>query len=315
MRRIATVSGALVTAVACLATMSPAAQAVIAGAMPVPLISAPKAAQPPALGRIPAAPGFAPMVGQRLCDPVAKPGVAKFASLVLATYPGGRNGGIVRSCSIGASSEHKEGRAWDWMINMSDPRQAAAAANAVNWLMAAGPDGKPAWQARRLGVMYVVYNRKIWSASRANEGWRPYSGASNHTDHVHFSFSWAGAMGATEFWTGKVTPTSFGPCPSWNNTTCARVAAAAPAVAKSASRTALVQQFESQVDLTVGSRGPAVVALQTLLGMPQEDRDGIFGPRTERALLGFKRDSSLSPTNVVNARTWEALQYPYPPAR
>jgi len=51
---------------------------------------------------------------QDSCDPVAKPGVTAFMNLMLATYKTGVSAGIVRSCSVGAASEHKEGRAWDW---------------------------------------------------------------------------------------------------------------------------------------------------------------------------------------------------------
>ena len=40
---------------------------------------------------------------------------------MLATYHRGSDGGIVRACAIGAPSEHKEGRAWDWMLDVRDP--------------------------------------------------------------------------------------------------------------------------------------------------------------------------------------------------
>src|SRR3954452_5924429 len=53
---------------------------------------------------------------QDSCDPVAKPGVTAFMNLMLATFKTGVSAGIVRSCYIGAASEHKEGRAWDWHI-------------------------------------------------------------------------------------------------------------------------------------------------------------------------------------------------------
>jgi hypothetical protein len=43
-------------------------------------------------------------------------------------------------------------------------------------------------KAAELGVKYVIYNSHIWSAERAGEGWRPYSGENPHTDHVHVSF-------------------------------------------------------------------------------------------------------------------------------
>lgn len=39
---------------------------------------------------------------------------------------------------------------------------------------------------------YVIWDRRIWSHDRAAEGWRPYSGASPHTEHVHLSIpAWA----------------------------------------------------------------------------------------------------------------------------
>ena len=44
------------------------------------------------------------------------PRAASWTSLrrVLRAYPGTRSLGIVRACSAGGRSEHKEGRAWDW---------------------------------------------------------------------------------------------------------------------------------------------------------------------------------------------------------
>src|SRR5438270_170493 len=47
-------------------------------------------------------------------------------------------------------------------------------------------------------------DRHIWGAYLADQGWRPYEGVSPHTDHIHISFSWAGALGQTSFWTGQV---------------------------------------------------------------------------------------------------------------
>ena len=55
--------------------------------------------------------------------------------------------------------------------------------------MAKGPDGKSAYWARRLGIMYIGYNKRIWGSYRASEGWRKLSNSNPHTDHVHFSFS------------------------------------------------------------------------------------------------------------------------------
>jgi hypothetical protein len=43
-------------------------------------------------------------------------------------------------------------------------------------------------EAEARGIKYIIFNRKIWSVERKNEGWRPYTGSNPHTDHVHASF-------------------------------------------------------------------------------------------------------------------------------
>jgi hypothetical protein len=40
---------------------------------------------------------------------------------------------------------------------------------------------------RHPALKYVIWNRRIWSVSRAAEGWRTYSGSNPHTTHVHVS--------------------------------------------------------------------------------------------------------------------------------
>ena len=46
--------------------------------------------------------------------------------------------------------------------------------------------------AKRLGVLYVIWNQRIWSVARSSEGWRKMedrgSDTQNHKDHVHVSF-------------------------------------------------------------------------------------------------------------------------------
>ncbi|WP_408895953.1 hypothetical protein ACJ5H2_13635 [Nocardioides sp. R1-1] len=39
---------------------------------------------------------------------------------------------------------------------------------------------------------YVIWNRRIISANRLREGWRPYSGANPHTKHLHVSVGTSG---------------------------------------------------------------------------------------------------------------------------
>ena len=130
---------------------------------------------------------------------------------MLAAYPETRNAGIVRTCSIGGASEHKEGRAWDWKVNAANPSDAAAVQDLLDWLMATDDFGNSSAMARRLGVMYVIWNSQIWKSYQADRGWQPYRGASAHADHVHISFSWAGALQLTSYWTGQVSGTVSSP--------------------------------------------------------------------------------------------------------
>jgi hypothetical protein len=120
---------------------------------------------------------LAPYQPQTTCSPRPKPGVVGFQRIVLASFPATPSSGISRACSIGGRSEHKEGRAWDWAVTVGNPSHRAAARQVFTWLFRADPSGRRFAMARRLGVMYIIHNRRIWGSYRATEGWRPYVGA------------------------------------------------------------------------------------------------------------------------------------------
>ncbi len=143
------------------------------------------------------------------CDPAAKPGVLAFRSLILRSFGGG-DLGIARDCRSGGASEHKEGRAWDHALDWHRKADRATARKVIAWLTEPVA-GESARRARRLGVMYMIWNRRIWS----NGSWREYTGSSPHRDHIHFSFTWNGATKRTSWWTGRVMPHDYGPCQRW----------------------------------------------------------------------------------------------------
>jgi Domain of unknown function (DUF4214) len=149
---------------------------------------------------------YVPYQGQSTCDPTVKPGARYLTDLLLSHYRVGRSSGITRACTVGGQSEHKEGRAVDWGVNVANPAEKAAGDAFVHWLTAPGPDGKVAYNARRLGVMYVIWNRQIWNNSSASSGWKAYTGAEPHTDHVHISLGWNGAYMRSSWWTGTAIP-------------------------------------------------------------------------------------------------------------
>jgi hypothetical protein len=61
--------------------------------------------------------------------------------------------------------------------------------------------------------------------------------------------------------------------------------------------------------LRIGDRGPWVAVVQDRLSgwTTQLVTDGIFGPRTEAAVLAAQSDGGLPATGVVDAATWERL--------
>jgi hypothetical protein len=159
--------------------------------------------------------GFARYEGQETCDPAPKPGTLALRDLLLARYPSTNSLGISRGCDIGGQSEHKEGRAFDWGADVGNAADEAAVNDFLNALFATDTQGHKFALARRMGVMYVIWNHQIWGAYSANEGWRPYDGDNPHTNHVHISLSWAGALAETSFWSGSVVPG----LPDWTTTT------------------------------------------------------------------------------------------------
>lgn len=246
---------------------------------------------------------------QRSCDPAAKPGVEAYVRMVLQTYRVGRNGGIVRGCGIGATSEHKEGRAFDYMLSVNVPQEKAVGDALTGWLT--GPDaaGVVGGNARRIGVMYVIWNRRIWSSYATGTGWRAYSGPNPHTDHVHTSFSWNGAMARTSWWSGSTaTVDDRGPC---------GVYAGQPAPVYTGPQlspcpTPLLSAPTSPYAIVwPGQSASSVRLAQSQLGL---STDGVFGAATRTALMGWQRTVALPVTGVLDKPTWARLAPPPPPA-
>ncbi|HEU4675608.1 MAG TPA: peptidoglycan-binding protein, partial [Motilibacteraceae bacterium] len=242
------------------------------------------------------------------CDPTAKPGVLAFRNLMLATYPGvGRSGGIVNTCDAeGMSSEHADGRAWDWMLDATDPQQRAVADHLLDWLFAKGPDGSWAWNARRFGVMYAIWNGRIWGAYSADQGWRPYKGSPAHTDHIHFSFSWDGALARTSAWTGvPVTTPDLGPCAPVIGQAAARYAG--PTYSCPTPVPAAVQVAASayaRPRLGYGSTNANVPAMQRIVGVAVTGR---YDLATEAAVKAWQQARGLYPSGVVDPATWTVM--------
>jgi len=248
-----------------------------------------------------------PYVGQAGCDPVAKPGAAAFQALLMNTYTDTESYGIVRDCGIGGQSEHKEGRAFDWKVSVNNPKQVAEVTELTDWLLATHR-GEQAAMLRRFGIMYMIWNKHIWKAYQPEKGWQPYSGASPHTDHVHFSFGWNGAKKATSWWTGKVAPIDYGP---YVNSPVPAAPTYAPVASPANLRTLATY---GGTTLQYGSRGAAVEVLQAGLKQVVDSSivvDGDFGNITKSKVQALQTAFKLSPTGVFGPAEWRVL-FPRP---
>lgn len=158
--------------------------------------------------------------GQSICNPTPKPGITKLTSLLRATY-GPRTMYSTRACKDDPTSEHIEGRALDWMVSLRVPDQRVQAEAFLSWLLAPGSDGTKAAMARRMGIMYIGWNNRIWRGYN-KVGWGELKGCFSkskastsydtfcHRDHVHFSMTWDGAAALTSYWDGTAQATP--PC-------------------------------------------------------------------------------------------------------
>jgi hypothetical protein len=157
--------------------------------------------------RIPPTPSFPASIdayaryqGGTTCSPTNKLGPAALKNIVMETY-GNRSWNIARACSSSSINEHKEGRALDVAFNASSATSRKWANDFLYWLLRPDAHGNRHAFARRLGIMYVIWNRKMWRSYNPNAGWLWYGGSNPHTDHIHLSFSWAGANRQTTWWT------------------------------------------------------------------------------------------------------------------
>ena len=146
--------------------------------------------------------GYSPYDPQTTCTSGVQPGLQALRELIAAEYPDHASFLTLRDCADGGVSEHKEGRALDWMLDVDDPGDNQIAWDFVNWLRAS-EGGAANARMRRLGVMYVIWDGEILRAYRPHLGWDPYRGPNPHTNHMHISLSWAGARQETSWWTAS----------------------------------------------------------------------------------------------------------------
>ena len=144
---------------------------------------------------------------QRSCSRVDKPGAVALATWLTAR--GGGWGAIHRPCG-GGVSEHSEGRAFDWLLDADDPAELALADATLAELFAPDADGDPHALAREMGIMYIIWNDRMYASydhfvpkrykSSSCRKLRTCSKTLRHRDHVHVSLSRRGGRGLTSWY-------------------------------------------------------------------------------------------------------------------
>ena len=154
-----------------------------------------------------------PSTSRRRGAPRPKPGTK-----VLGRWLERRGGNAVvttRSCRGASTSEHKDGRAVDWMLDARNKQDRRVAQEFLAAAFATDAAGNEHALARRMGIMYVIWNDHMYSAwdqferdsylSSSCKRRKRCSPTLRHRDHVHISLSRAGARGKTSWYANRLS--------------------------------------------------------------------------------------------------------------
>ncbi|MGB3764884.1 MAG: cell wall-binding repeat-containing protein [Ornithinimicrobium sp.] len=233
------------------------------------------------------------------CDPNDKRGMVAFAELVSKHYNRPRYT-TSRSCFAGSTSQHHEGRAVDWNMDVYNSSDKAIGDAVAYWLTSNNGE-----MARRFGVQSVIWNKRSWYLYSPGS-WRDYTGPSPHTDHLHISFTWDGAMKRTSWWTGRaVTTIDYGTCrvysgqyaPRYSGRNTRRCSTSLPSA-----------PFSSYPVTLPRANNSNVATAQRYMGLTGSSVDGIFGPNTLSTLLKYQDRYDLPWTGVLDKATWAFME-------
>ena len=145
---------------------------------------------------------------QSTCRQTPKAGILLLADWLTAR--GGGYGPISRPCSDAGTSEHKESRAFDWLLDARSDADKALAAALLEEIFAPDDTGAPHALARRMGIMYVIWNDHMYASydgfvakrylSSSCRSKRTCSPTLRHRDHMHISLTRQGAKGTTSWY-------------------------------------------------------------------------------------------------------------------
>ena len=148
------------------------------------------------------------------CKRGERPGARSLAGW-LESHARGELWGIYRCEKWGkrSASVHSEGRAIDWRLDASVPKQRRAAMRLIRLLLEPDRNGEPFALARRMGIQGLIFNCRSWYGGELGRYSRCYKEngkrdpdvdrTTAHKDHVHIELNWPGAREKTSFWRSK----------------------------------------------------------------------------------------------------------------
>ena len=150
---------------------------------------------------------------QTTCAKKPKPGTVALGDYLVEQYGGG-GGANNRACGSGGASEHKDGRAIDWMVDARVKADRLVVRKFLADIFATDEDGNTHALARRMGIMYLIWNDRMYSAwnqferedylSSGCASKQKCSATLRHRNHVHISLSRPGARGDTSWYQAPV---------------------------------------------------------------------------------------------------------------
>jgi hypothetical protein len=223
------------------------------------------------------------------CTGGPTPGALALMSWFLGAHDSGVNLGIYNCRPIAGStttSLHGEGRADDLGVIPHGARWGTVLANRLRT------------HSGELGIQCIIWNRRIWSGSHPDDGWRRYNGDNPHIDHLHVELSWDAARTLT---VADVQRAIGG----------RKRRGGATKPGDTATNT---NRLERHPYLRLGSTGMAVRQLQSWLNRVYPAYsdlgvDGIFGAKTARVVREFQQRSNIKADGLVGPVTWAALGF------
>jgi hypothetical protein len=145
------------------------------------------------------------------CRDRPRPGTKALATWINKSFGGGTAVASLRRCDR-STSEHQDGRAIDWSMDATRKADRREVRRFLEALFVADEDGEEHALARRMGIMYLIWNDGMYSSYTSGGadhfGRRDYgcgcgSKTARHRDHVHISLGLRGGRGLTSWYTEK----------------------------------------------------------------------------------------------------------------